>query len=63
VASVTGVPLSKSTRISGIIWRGKGGSLQAVGDEFKNGFDLLPRHAEFFYEFVNAHVLKILEYR
>jgi hypothetical protein len=31
--------------------------------EFQNSLNLLPRHAEFFHQLVNAHILKVLEHR
>jgi len=31
--------------------------------EFQDSLNLLPRHAEFFHQLVNAHILKVLEYR
>ena len=57
-ASDRGVPWSNKTSIRAGRWR-----FGAVRDELEDGLNLLPRDAEFFHQFVNAHVLKIFKNR
>ncbi len=33
-----------------------------MSHKFQNSLNLFPRHTEFFHEFVNVHVLKVLEH-
>jgi len=41
---------------------GTRGRFGALRRKFQNRLNLLPRHAEFFHQLVNAHTLKILEH-
>lgn len=36
---------------------------QTLGNEFKDGGDLLPRHVELLHHFVNAQIFEILDNR
>src|ERR1700675_4993754 len=58
-----GVPWSKRTSIGGTNVIGDRGSVQAAGREFENGFDLVDRHIELFYDFLDGHaVFEVFEY-
>jgi hypothetical protein len=56
--SVRGVPLSKRTSMTNGARR-----FRCTNDKVRNGFNLLTRHSEFLDQFVDTHVLKVLEHR